>query len=162
MKLSYLLPIALGLLVASCGTKTDSKPATDTADSAAVAAVDTTAQKAAEATDTTAAAAGDVVTALTPADKPAPTADKAVVIDFSATWCGPCQQFKPIYHKVAGEYAQKATFYSADTDECPDLAKQYDVTSIPCVVILREGKEPVSHVGFLSESEFKDLLNANL
>lgn len=102
------------------------------------------------------------VVTVRPGEDPAPTADKPAVIDFSATWCGPCQQFKPIYDKVAGEYADKATFYSADLDELAELGKKYGVTSIPCIVILKKDAEPIAQVGYMDENEFKSLLDKNL
>lgn len=152
MKIQKLLPVAL-LILAACNSKTETK----------IEAADTTATApAAEAAADTAAVQADAVVTLTPTDKPKAEPGKPAVIDFSATWCGPCQQFKPIYHKVAGEYAQKATFYTADLDECEALGREYNVTSIPCIVILVDGKEPVSQVGFMTDTEFKALLDKSL
>lgn len=152
MKIQKLLPAAL-LIFAACNSKTETK--TEAADTTATA-------PATEAAADTAAVQADAVVTLTPTDKPKAEPGKPAVIDFSATWCGPCQQFKPIYHKVAGEYAQKATFYTADLDECEALGREYKVTSIPCIVILVDGKEPVSQVGFMTDTEFKALLDKSL
>lgn len=152
MKIQKLLPAAL-LILAACNSKTETK--TEAADTTATA-------PATEAAADTAAVQTDAVVTLTPTDKPKAEPGKPAVIDFSATWCGPCQQFKPIYHKVAGEYAQKATFYTADLDECEALGREYNVTSIPCIVILVDGKEPVSQVGFMTDTEFKALLDKSL
>ena len=58
---------------------------------------------------------------------------KLVVIDFNATWCGPCRQFAPTFEAVAEEMADKALFYSVDVDQHPELAQKYDVQSIPMV-----------------------------
>ncbi len=91
--------------------------------------------------------------------------DVPVIIDFNATWCGPCQKFAPVFHKLAEEYASKATFASADVDKCTDLAAQYNVSSIPAVIIIypaSAGKEPVSNVGYMDEAQFKAFLDANL
>lgn len=152
MKIQKLLPATL-LILAACNSKTETK--TEAADTTATA-------PATEAAADTAAVQADAVVTLTPTDKPKAEPGKPAVIDFSATWCGPCQQFKPIYHKVAGEYAQKATFYTADLDECEALGREYNVTSIPCIVILVDGKEPVSQVGFMTDTEFKALLDKSL
>ena len=54
-------------------------------------------------------------------------AEKLVVIDFNATWCGPCRQFAPTFDKVSEEYADRAVFYSVDVDDHNDLAAQYNV-----------------------------------
>ncbi len=88
-----------------------------------------------------------------------------VVIDFNATWCGPCQKFGPIYHKVAGEYASKAVFTSADVDVCKDLAEKYEISNIPTVAIIypeSTGRQPVVEVGFMDEETFKAFLDNNL
>lgn len=80
-----------------------------------------------------------------------------VVIDFNATWCGPCQMLKPIFHKVASENAE-IKFLSVDTDEVPTAAEAYGVYSIPCVVVLKDGKETKRNVGYLPEAGFKKFL----
>lgn len=86
-----------------------------------------------------------------------------VVIDFNATWCGPCQQFGPVFHKVADEYSDKAVFASADVDVCTELAAKYEVSSIPAIVIIYPGdREPVSTVGYMNELDFKAFLDNNL
>lgn len=86
-----------------------------------------------------------------------------VVIDFNATWCGPCQQFGPVFHKVADEYSDKAVFASADVDVCTELAAQYQISSIPTIVIIYPGdREPVSTGGYMNEQEFKTFLDKNL
>ena len=160
MKLLHILPFASLAILASCNSKSASNAETDNAADTATAAIETVAAEADSAiavTDTT-----NVVITATPSDDPAATADKAVVIDFSATWCGPCQQFKPVFHKVAGEFASKATFYTVDVDECKTLAEKYNVSSIPCVVVLKNGAEPVTHVGFMNEAEFKALVEKNI
>ena len=88
-----------------------------------------------------------------------PTDEKLLtVIDFNATWCGPCRQFAPIFHKVAEEYAGRARFYSVDTDEHPQLAALYEVTGIPTVVYLKPDGSYTTTVGLLSEEEFKQAL----
>lgn len=140
------------MILAACNSKTDNNSSADATDKAAADSV-TTEQTVAEA---------EVVKVLTPADAPKAEPGKPVVIDFSAVWCGPCQEFKPVYHQVAAEYGSKATFYTADLDECTDLGKQFEVTSIPCIVILKDGAEPVKKVGYMSEGEFKALLDSSL
>ncbi|MDE5685324.1 MAG: thioredoxin family protein [Paramuribaculum sp.] len=155
MKFLRFLPVVALFAMAACNSGSTTANEGAAADSVEAAADE------APATET-AAPAGEVVRVATPSDNPEPTDAKAVVIDFSAVWCGPCQQFKPVYHAVAGEYAAKADFFAADVDECPDLAKKYDISNIPCVVILKKGAEPVKHVGSMSDAEFKDLLNKSL
>lgn len=85
-----------------------------------------------------------------------------VVIDCWATWCGPCMQFKPIFHKVAEEYADKFQFMTANIDSCSNIPDLYKFSAIPTVVILRKGQEPMTQTGSMSEEEFKALLNSAL
>ena len=155
MKFLRFLPVVALFAMVACNSGSTTTGEATAADSVAPAGNEVPVTE-------TAATAGDVVRVTTPSDNPEPTDAKAVVIDFSAVWCGPCQQFKPVYHAVAGEYAAKADFFAADVDECPDLAKKYDISSIPCVVILKKGAEPVKHVGSMSDAEFKDLLDKSL
>ena len=63
------------------------------------------------------------------------------VLDFSAKWCGPCKMLAPVLENVADAMQGTASFYSIDVDENMDLAMQYRVSSIPCIVILKNGKE---------------------
>ena len=70
------------------------------------------------------------------------------VLDFSAKWCGPCKMLAPVLENVADAMQGTASFYSIDVDENMDLAMQYCVSSIPCIVILKNGKEAARDVGF--------------
>lgn len=88
--------------------------------------------------------------------------EKLVVIDFNATWCGPCRQFAPTFDKVAEEYADRAVFYSVDVDDHNDLAAQYNVQSIPMVVYLKPDGTYTSTVGLIPESEFTAAIDAAL
>ena len=64
-----------------------------------------------------------------------------VVIDFNATWCGPCQNYAPIFHSVAEseQYAGKVVFLSIDTDQYPEIANRYEIQSIPTTVFVLPG-----------------------
>ena len=73
--------------------------------------------------------------------------DDFAVVDFSATWCGPCQMLKPVFHKLAEEKSRDA-FYSVDVDANRALASKFRVFSVPTVVILKNGKEVARTVGF--------------
>lgn len=81
-----------------------------------------------------------------------------VLLDFTATWCGPCQQVKPVVHELAAELTGKAKVVPIDVDEHPDLAQQYGVRGIPCFVAIRNGKETGRQVGGIPKSEMKRLL----
>ena len=76
------------------------------------------------------------------------TAKKVALIDFSATWCGPCKMLAPVLEEISGELGDKVDFYNVDVDENPDLAMKYGITSIPALVILKEGNKADMQVGF--------------
>ena len=89
------------------------------------------------------------------ADNATAVAGMPQVIDFNATWCGPCRMFAPTFEKMEKKYEGKITFLSVDVDENPDMAAQYEVQSIPTVVYINaEGKTVDVTVGLLSEEEF--------
>ncbi|XP_014206140.1 thioredoxin [Copidosoma floridanum] len=68
--------------------------------------------------------------------------DKLVVIDFSATWCGPCKMIKPKYEELSlKEEMQNVIFLSVDVDEAEDVAMAYQIESMPTFVFLRDNKK---------------------
>lgn len=78
-----------------------------------------------------------------------------VVVDFSAAWCGPCRQFKPVFHETAGEFAGKVEFIAIDVDSFPKLAEKYGIEAIPTVIYFdAAGKEVSRTQGFISKDEF--------
>jgi thioredoxin 1 len=89
--------------------------------------------------------------------------DKLAVVDFWATWCGPCRQFGPIFSKVAENFEGKGiVFAKANIDDVDsDILNKYDVKGIPCVVVFtREGLEVTRFVGALSEEKFTSNIKA--
>lgn len=130
--------------------------------SAAVSSFTIHASSHGKATATEATAAKDAVTEMS-ADDPAPVAkDRPVVIDFYATWCGPCKTYKPIFDKVAKDYMKKATFIRVDVDQFPDLAVQYRISSIPTTIILTPDGNVYKSVGLLSEAQLSNKIEAAL
>lgn len=69
------------------------------------------------------------------------SSNSVVVVDFWATWCGPCRMIAPAIEKLAGEYAGKAVVGKVDVDEVSDLAVEYGIMSIPCVIVFKDGVE---------------------
>lgn len=72
----------------------------------------------------------------------------AAVVDFSATWCGPCRMMAPVLEEISEKLADKVSFYNVDVDEAPQLAARFGISSIPCLVLLKNGAAVDQFVGF--------------
>ena len=81
--------------------------------------------------------------------------DKAVV-DFYATWCGPCRMFGPVFEEVSKD--EDFNFVKLDVDKYSDIARQYGVMSIPTVILFENGNEVKRFTGFMSKDEFIEFL----
>ena len=85
-----------------------------------------------------------------------PLNNRPLIVDFSATWCPPCRQLKPIFHSLEEEYKGKIDFVTIDVDEMPDLSKAYQVSSIPAIIYINpEGKELGRTIGFHEKEDLK-------
>ena len=81
--------------------------------------------------------------------------DKPVLVDFFATWCGPCQMMAPILDELAREEADKRfKVCKLDIDQAPEIAAKYDVMSVPTMMVFTKGKETLRLVGAMT----KDML----
>ena len=80
------------------------------------------------------------------------------VIDFFATWCGPCNMLGPVFSEVAEENKDNAFFAKVDIDESMALAQEYGVSTVPTVIFFKDGKEVTREIGFMS----KDKIVSNL
>ena len=83
--------------------------------------------------------------------------DKPVLADFNADWCGPCQALKPILEELAESY-ENYKFVSVNIDDEDELAEEYDVASIPCLVIFKDGAESNRSIGLKSREDLEDFL----
>ncbi|MCM1077022.1 MAG: thioredoxin domain-containing protein [Bacteroides sp.] len=110
-------------------------------------------------TDATPAKADKAVVEYTGNTNITPDKKLPVVIDFSATWCGPCRRFAPIYEAVAKQYKGKAIFMSVDVDNSPNIARQFGARAIPQVSILLPDGTISSSVGFMEKAAFEDFLS---
>ena len=84
------------------------------------------------------------------------------MVDFWATWCGPCKMMAPIVEKLAGEYDGRALVAKVDTDEEADLAEKFEVSTIPTLVFLKNGAEFDRKTGVTPEAALREILDANL
>ncbi len=80
------------------------------------------------------------------------------VVDFTATWCGPCQVLGPIVDKLATEFKGKASIGKCDIDENPDVAAAFGVMGVPTLVFFKDGKVVDTHVGLLPEAALRTKL----
>ena len=86
-------------------------------------------------------------------------AKEPVLVDFWASWCGPCQMVGPVVEEVAGEVTD-AKICKVNVDEQPELARQFRVMSIPTLMVFKNGQTVKREVGAKSKAELLDMLNA--
>lgn len=84
--------------------------------------------------------------------------NKIVVADFNAKWCGPCRMFMPVFDKVAENTADIA-FVPVDVDDFNRLAAQYHITSVPTIILFKNGEVFKIASGFMPESSFIGFIN---
>jgi thioredoxin 1 len=89
-------------------------------------------------------------------------AEGLVVVDFSATWCGPCQRMLPELESAAQEFEGQATFLKVDIDESPDVAMRYGVQGIPNITFLKGGQVVDVSIGIMPKSAIVSRVRKNL
>ncbi len=88
--------------------------------------------------------------------------DKPAIVDFTATWCGPCQRLAPILEELANEYKGKVDIYKVDVDKCRDLAQAFNISSIPAMLFIPTEGEPFMLVGLRNKEQLKTEIQKNL
>ena len=82
-----------------------------------------------------------------------------VLVDFWATWCGPCRMLAPIIAEIAEENAGKIKVCKVDVDEQPDLASRFRISSIPTLLVFKYGEMTASSLGYQPKEDVLALLN---
>ncbi|WP_102399114.1 thioredoxin [Haloimpatiens massiliensis] len=85
-----------------------------------------------------------------------------VVVDFWATWCGPCRMLGPVIEDVSNELSGKAKFVKVNVDENPDIAQKYGIASIPTVMVFKSGSVVGNMVGFRPKNEIMKILESHI
>lgn len=86
---------------------------------------------------------------------------KLMMVDFWASWCGPCRMLGPVIEDLAGQYEGKAVVGKVNVDDEQELAIRYGVMSIPTVIFFKDGKEIDRKVGVMPASAYTQVLDAN-
>ena len=81
--------------------------------------------------------------------------EKPIIVDFWASWCGPCKMLAPVFEELSDSYKDKLTFAKCSTEDYPDVASEHGVTGIPCLIVFKEGKEVDRITGFAPKDVMK-------
>ncbi len=82
--------------------------------------------------------------------------EQPVLVDFSATWCGPCKKLEPIVHEIAGDYDGRLKVVKVDIEQAPITANKFGVMSVPTVLLFQDGAVKDQVVGLVSKQALAD------
>ncbi len=85
-----------------------------------------------------------------------------VLVDFWAPWCGPCRMLAPTVEQIAKEYAGKLKVVKVNTDDAPEVANQYQVMSIPTLILFKGGQPVAREVGLVPADRLRQLVDPHL
>lgn len=90
------------------------------------------------------------------------TSKGVVLVDFWATWCGPCKMMAPNVEEIATEYKDKVTVGKVDVDECQELATRFGIMSIPTLIVFKDGEKKEVLVGYRLKMQIAQVLDKYL
>lgn len=82
-----------------------------------------------------------------------------VLVDFWASWCGPCKMLAPIVHEISEEYAETVKVCKVNVDDAMELAQAYHIVSIPTLILFKDGKPVNKVIGYVNKSEIVKMWN---
>ena len=85
-----------------------------------------------------------------------------VLVDFFATWCGPCKMLAPIFEELGTEMEGKAKFVKVDVDQAGDIAARYGISSIPTMIVFKDGEKQELSLGFMPKDQIKSMIEKHL
>ena len=85
-----------------------------------------------------------------------------IVLDVFASWCGPCQQMKPIFEELENELGEAYKFAELNVDDARDISIKYGVTSIPTFIFIKEGEIKGKETGYISKDDLKEKIESYL
>jgi len=90
------------------------------------------------------------------------SADLPVLVDFWASWCGPCRMLKPIFEELSVQYAGRVKFASMDVDQSQDTPAKYGVRGIPTLILFKRGQVAAQQSGFMNNSQLEKWIDSHL
>jgi len=85
--------------------------------------------------------------------------NQPVIVDFWASWCGPCRMMGPVFEEVSRKFTGKLKFAKLSTEQYPELAQEHEIMSIPCFILFNKGKEVGRIIGGMSASVFEQKIS---